>query len=97
VSGYKPGLEEQPYGAGFAMVTADAYGGMVDVHDRRPVVLNAEDAKLWMDLDWSAEQAEQMARETAVPPEEFEWYTVTRDANKAANNSPQFLVPITVD
>ena len=31
---------------GYTIVTADAQGGLVDVHDRRPVVLSAADAAL---------------------------------------------------
>jgi putative SOS response-associated peptidase YedK len=50
-----------------------------------------------MDLEWSVEQAEQIARETALPPDAFEWYQVTKDVNKAGNNSPQFIEPVTVD
>jgi putative SOS response-associated peptidase YedK len=94
VSSCKPSIEEQAYGAGFAMVTADAFGGMVDVHDRRPIVLSAEDAKVWLDLEWSAEQAEQIARECALPAEDFIWYQVTRAVNKSGNDSPEFIVPI---
>ena len=53
-----------------------------------------------LDLEWSAEQAEQIARETALPPEAFDWHQVTKDVNKAGNlraNNPRFIVPITVD
>jgi putative SOS response-associated peptidase YedK len=97
VSSFKPGAAEQPYGAGFAMVTAEAYGGMVDIHDRRPIVLGADDANLWLDPDWSAEQIEQIARESALPPDAFEWYPVTKEVNKASNESDQFIVPVTLD
>jgi putative SOS response-associated peptidase YedK len=38
--------------AGFSIITADAAGGMVDVHDRRPVVFSAEDAALWLNPDF---------------------------------------------
>jgi putative SOS response-associated peptidase YedK len=88
---------EAPEENGFAIVTSEATGGMVDVHDRRPVVLRPEDARIWMDLDYSAEQVEQLARSAAVPPEAFEWYPVTRDVNKAGKNSAQFVVPVTLD
>jgi hypothetical protein len=35
--------------AGFVLVTADSLGGMVDVHDRRPVAASEEDARRWLD------------------------------------------------
>jgi putative SOS response-associated peptidase YedK len=53
---------------GFTVITADAEGGMVDVHDRRPVVLSEADAALWLDLDLPAEQAEQLLRSSALGP-----------------------------
>lgn len=33
---------------GFTIVTANTRGGLVDVRDRRPVVLSAEDAAMWL-------------------------------------------------
>jgi putative SOS response-associated peptidase YedK len=95
LSGLNPDHEERE--SGFAVVTAEAFGGMVDVHDRRPIVLSAEDAQLWLDLEWSAEQAEEIARMSALPPDAFEWYPVSQDVNRTGNNSPQLIVPITID
>jgi putative SOS response-associated peptidase YedK len=95
LTNFKPEHEEAENG--FAVVTAEAFGGMVDVHDRRPIVLSAEDARLWMDLAWSAEQAEQIARESALPPESFEWYPVSKEVNRSGNGGPQMIVPITLD
>jgi len=57
-------------------VTADAQGGMVDVHDRRPVVLTAADAAAWLDPDLPAEQTENLVRSMALGPDAFEWYMV---------------------
>ncbi len=42
---YKLSREE----AGFVLVTADSLGGMVDIHDRRPVAVSLEDAHRWLD------------------------------------------------
>lgn len=95
LTNYKPDRDAED--TGFVIVTAEATGGMVDVHDRRPVVLSAEDARLWMDLEWSAQQVEQIVREGALPPEAFEWYPVSKEVNRAGNNNPQVIVPITVD
>jgi putative SOS response-associated peptidase YedK len=50
-----------------------------------------------MDLDWSAEQAEQIARQTALPPEAFEWYQVGKEVNKAGHNGPEPIEPLKVD
>lgn len=78
-------------GAGFVIVSDAATGGMVDVHDRRPVALAAEDARLWMDLGLQYEQAEQLARSVALPTDAFEWYEVSKEVNNARNNGPRLI------
>src|SRR5687768_8582395 len=48
---------EQNVEVGFVIVTEDCEGGMVDIHDRRPVVLEPEDAWRWMDPGTPIEEA----------------------------------------
>lgn len=86
--------EPAPEGAGFVIVTAAAEGGMVDVHDRRPVVLAADDARIWMGLDTPLEQAEQLARIGSLPATDFEWYRVSPAVNNARHNSPELIEPL---
>jgi putative SOS response-associated peptidase YedK len=94
LTGYRPSVEgEQPHG-GMALVTTESAGGMLDVHDRRPIVLTPEDAKMWIDLSWSAEQMLELVRASALPPDAFEWYQVTREVNKAGNQSPEMIEPL---
>ena len=64
---------------GFAMVTADAEGGMVDINDRLPISLSASDALRWLDPSRSAQEALHLARSVALGPEAFAWHAVTRD------------------
>ncbi|MBC7499611.1 MAG: SOS response-associated peptidase family protein [Herminiimonas sp.] len=82
-------------GSGFVIVTAAADQGLIDIHDRRPVVLSADDAALWMDPDLPAEQAEHLARLMSLPPDAFTWYMVDRGVNNARNNSGTFIEPLT--
>lgn len=77
---------------GYTIVTADAEGGLVDVHDRRPVVLGAKDAALWLDLP--AEQAEQFLRSVALGPQAFDWYKVDRAVGNVRNQGPQLAMPL---
>lgn len=93
ITSYRPGKEEHE-GTGFVIVTAAADGGMVDVHDRRPVVFTAEDATLWMDNSLPAEQAEHLARSMSLPTESFTWHAVSKDVNKAGINRPGLIDPI---
>ena len=80
---------------GFVIVTDAATGGMVDVHDRRPVALTSDNARLWMDRDLSIEQAEQLARSTSLPTSSFQWYPVGKEVNNARNNGEQLIRPVT--
>jgi len=93
ITDFRPGREPQ-IGSGFVIVTAAAEGGLVDVHDRRPVVLAPDDAMLWMDNSLPSEQAEQIARQMALGPEAFEWYKVSTDVNKAGRSDPHMIEPI---
>lgn len=73
---------------GFVLVTDDAQGGMVDIHDRRPVAFTAEDASSWMDPAMPPEMAEQLARQRALGPDAFAWHKETRDMNTRAKKAP---------
>ncbi|MGB7479792.1 MAG: SOS response-associated peptidase family protein [Burkholderiaceae bacterium] len=89
-----PEREPAAEGAGFVIVTSAAEGGMVDVHDRRPVVLAADDARIWMSLDTPLEQAEQMARIGSLPATDFEWHRVSPAVNNARHNAPELIEPL---
>lgn len=95
ITSYRLGKEEHE-GTGFVIVTAAAEGGMVDVHDRHPVVFSAEDAALWMDSSLPAQQAEHLARAMSLPPESFAWHAVSSDVNKVGNNHPGLVEPVDV-
>jgi putative SOS response-associated peptidase YedK len=84
---------ERPEETGFALVTADAEGGMVDIHDRRPVVLRAADAQLWLDPGLSPEQAAELARQAALGPDEFEWFAVSPAMNRAGVEGAELIEP----
>ncbi len=47
-------------------------GGMVDIHDRRPVVLSSEQAQEWMDPATPKERAEEMVLHLGEPTDVFE-------------------------
>lgn len=96
ITGYRP--EKEPgENTGFVIVTAAAEGGLVDVHDRRPIVFSAEDAALWMDNSLPPDQAEHLARAVALPPDAFEWYRVSTDVNRVGNNNAHLIEPIESD
>lgn len=66
------------------------------MHDRRPVVLNAEDAALWLDASMDAVHAEQLLRSVAVGPEAFAWYMVDRAVGNVKSEGAQLAQPVNV-
>jgi putative SOS response-associated peptidase YedK len=79
---------------GFTIVTADADGGLLDVHDRRPVVLSAADAALWLDPALPAEQAEQLLRSVALGPDAFAWHAVDRSMGNVRRQGAEVALPV---
>lgn len=79
---------------GFALVTSMATGGLLDVHDRRPMVLTGEDALVWLEPDMAPEVAAEFLLGAALPPEDFSWYKVDRAVGNSNNQGANLAVPI---
>ena len=62
--------------SGFVLVTADSLGGMVDIHDRRPVAVSREDAHRWLDPALAPEAALHLARSCMLDAALFGWHAV---------------------
>jgi putative SOS response-associated peptidase YedK len=67
---------------------------MVDVHDRRPVVLSARDAALWLDPGLSAHQAEHLARAMGFGADHFAWHAVGPDVGRAGSEGAQLAAQL---
>jgi putative SOS response-associated peptidase YedK len=103
---YMPGLcsihvgTEPREGDGFMIVTEAADVGLVDVHDRRPVVFDADVARDWLDINTLPEVAVELACRLSVPASDFEYFPVSRDVNRtgrAAVDAPRLVEPIEID
>lgn len=81
-----PGDEAQQ-DDGFMIVTAAADEGLVDVHDRRPVVFAADLASEWLNISTLPEAAVALAQAMAEPAEKFEYFPVSRDVNRTGRGS----------
>jgi putative SOS response-associated peptidase YedK len=66
LTNFRPDVE-QTAETGFVIVTEDSGAGMVDVHDRRPVVLEPEDALTWMNPDTPVEKPRILRRQDPCP------------------------------
>ncbi|MBB4517165.1 SOS response-associated peptidase [Paraburkholderia fungorum] len=82
---------------GFVLVTAPAESGMLDVHDRRPLVLTLEEARVWLDPATTLEEALHLANNAGKTSDDFHWHKVTPEMNRTGNNSPVFNDPIDAD
>ncbi|HGT3623981.1 SOS response-associated peptidase family protein [Pseudomonas aeruginosa] len=92
--GQFPDLDDEPADHhGFVIITADAEGGMVDIHDRRPVVLSPELAREWLDPATPPERAEQIVRHQGEPSESFTWYPVSREVGNVRNQGAHLIEP----
>jgi putative SOS response-associated peptidase YedK len=88
-----PGLELRE-DDGFVIITAASDSGMVDIHDRRPLVLTPESANEWLDPTTSAKRAEEIAKECFRPVEDFEWFAVDRAVGNVKNQGAQLVLPL---
>ncbi|NWB31165.1 SOS response-associated peptidase family protein [Pseudomonas gingeri] len=81
-------------GDGFVIITAASDEGMVDIHDRRPLVLAPEHAREWIDPDLSPARAEDIAKNLCLPVEAFEWYPVDTAVGNVRNQGAELILPI---
>jgi len=73
---------KQPYGEdhgkeGFVIVTAVSSQGMVDIHDRRLLVLSPDAVREWLSPETTPSRAEEIAHDAALPEKAFNWHPVS--------------------
>lgn len=88
------GEEAEHEDDGFVVVTAPSDAGLIDIHDRRPLVLPPDVALEWLDPDLPPERAEELALYHGRKAEDFEWYPVARAVGNVRNDGPELLRPI---
>lgn len=84
------GLEPQE-GDGFVIITAASDQEMVDVHDRKPLVLAPEHAREWLNPNLLPERAEEIARSCSQPAEDFEWHPVGKAVGNVKSYGPALI------
>lgn len=82
---------------GFVIVTAASQKGMVDIHDRRPLVLTADVISEWLDSNTSARRAEEIAHDAALPEKAFTWHPVDKAVGSIKNQDANLINEITPD
>ncbi|MGI4812000.1 MAG: SOS response-associated peptidase [Janthinobacterium lividum] len=79
---------------GLVIVTDASDKGMLDVHDRRPVALTFDNARLWLHAETPVEMAAAIARTASRPTDDFEWEKVSREVNRPTADRPDLIEPI---
>ncbi|MFJ3526311.1 SOS response-associated peptidase family protein [Pseudomonas sp. NPDC090203] len=82
---------------GFVIITADSDQGMIDIHDRRPVVLSPEHAREWVDPQTSPARAAEIMKECCQATEEFTWFKVGKDVGNVRNQGEGLIGPLMED
>lgn len=70
---------------GFVIITAAADQGLVDIHDRKPLVLSPELAREWIDPATSEERAAEIVQVGCRPASDFKWYPVDKQVGNVRN------------
>ena len=72
-------------------MTAAADQGLVDIHDRRPLVLVPEAAREWKRQDIVGKEAGEIAADGPVPADHFPWHSVSRAVGNVKNQDPKLI------
>ncbi|AXU98014.1 hypothetical protein CI789_22655 (plasmid) [Erwinia persicina] len=75
---YRTGTLQDESREGFVIVTAASDRGLVDIHDRMPLVLTPPSALEWLDDGTSREAAVELMRSGAVPSADFVCHPVSK-------------------
>ena len=82
---------------GVLIVTSAADKGLVDIHDRRPLVLSPEAAREWMRQDVGGKEVEEIAAYGAVPADIFIWHPVLSAVGNPRNQGAELITPMHSD
>ncbi|WP_158177984.1 SOS response-associated peptidase [Pseudomonas viridiflava] len=79
---------------GFVIITAASGQGMVDIHDRKPLVLAPEHAREWVDPETPTERIRDIAIEHCRPVEDFHWHKVDKQVGNVRNQGAHLIQPL---
>lgn len=90
----KPPFENSNDQEGFLIVTAAADEGLLDIHDRRPLVYSPAAACKWLSENTTSKEAEDIAREGSLSAADFTWHPVSRAVGNPGNQSRELIEPL---
>ena len=74
------------------VITTSANEALRSIHDRMPVILTAQEAVRWVDLETDADQAQSLIR--AAPDDLLSPTAINRRVNSVRNDDPACLEPV---
>lgn len=74
-------------------MTSASNRGMVDIHDRRPLVIAPDAVREWLSAGTSPERAEEIAHEAALPEKAFTWHLVCKNVGNINNQGRELVEP----
>jgi len=95
-------IGRQPYGQdhgkeGFVIVTSASNQGMVDIHDRRPLVITPDAVREWLSNETSPARAEEIAHDAAVPEKAFTWHPVSKKVGNIHHQGSELIGALPAD
>ncbi|WP_413724629.1 SOS response-associated peptidase family protein [Sodalis sp. RH16] len=91
ISRFHPDALDAPEDDGFVIVTAASDKGLVDIHDRRPLVMTRSASLEWMSPETTPERAEELAHDSAISADEFAFHPVGRSVGNIHNDNPEII------
>ncbi|EPT8338437.1 hypothetical protein ASU80_20350 [Enterobacter hormaechei subsp. xiangfangensis] len=79
---------------GFVVLTAAADRGLVDIHDRRPVVLTPDEALTWMSQSTCCETATELVKSGRISTDKFTWHTVALAVGNPRSQGAKLIDPV---
>jgi len=76
----------------FTILTTSANEKVAVVHDRMPVILNADDEQPWLNKNTSKNDIDQLLK--TLPSEKINLYQISTLVNSPKNDSPEILEPV---
>lgn len=79
---------------GRAVVTGESNQVMVDIHDRRCLVLQPDSIREWLSEDTSSERASEIAHKCALLESDFDWHKVDNAVGNIHNQGKVLTEPV---
>ncbi|WP_393970424.1 SOS response-associated peptidase family protein [Kluyvera intermedia] len=89
-----PPFERGDSNEGFLIVTTAADKGLIDIHERRPLVLPPTAARAWMHQNLNTKEVQQIAHDCSQPAEDFTWHAVTTAVGSVKSQEKKLISPM---